>query len=139
MESKYMPEVASTLVARAQHQDEGPRVYTYKEVAFAMKVQKQTVYEWVKRGMIPSPIYTGSTARFTQEMFTAIVNEPKVHGKYTPAPSHRAEVGKLGGPKPKPKPKRKKVATAPPKQGKKDVRKKDKRKDSSTPKKRKAT
>jgi excisionase family DNA binding protein len=77
--------------------------FTYADVARLKLVSKQTVYEWVKRGMIPSPIYTGHTARFTRAQVETILTERAEPGTYTPAPSPRADVGKLGGPKSKKK------------------------------------
>jgi len=74
-----------------------PRQWTYAEVALVKRVTKQTVYEWVKRGMIPSPVYTGFTARFTEEQVAEILTGVKQPGSYTVTPSPRSEVGKLGG------------------------------------------
>jgi excisionase family DNA binding protein len=88
-----------------------PRTWTYAEVALTMRVQKQTVYEWVKRGMIPSPTYIGFTARFTDEQMSAIMSGVKAPGTFKVTPSPRSEIGKLGGPRPKAK-KRKATSSA---------------------------
>jgi excisionase family DNA binding protein len=51
-------------------------LFTYADIAAALKVSVQTVEMWVKRGKIPSPIYIGVTARFTlahlQEIYTGV-------------------------------------------------------------------
>lgn len=82
--------------------------YTYSDVAQYRRVEKQTVYEWVKTGRIPSPIYEGSTARFTADQFAQICTGLMPKGTYTPAESPRALVGLLGA-KAKKKAKKKKV------------------------------
>ncbi len=71
--------------------------YTYKEVAIMKRVTVQTVMEWVKRGMIASPVYTGFTARFTAEQVAAIITESNKPGTYPVTPSPRSAIGKLGG------------------------------------------
>jgi len=79
------------------------RQYTYQEVATLKRVTVQTVMEWVKTGKIPSPVYTGFTARFTTEQLTAILTENNPAGTYPVTPSPRAEIGKLGGSAKKPR------------------------------------
>ncbi len=119
MTSTLLPDLSKCTIDESANNPDLPRQFTYAEVATAKRVQKQTVYEWVKRGMIPSPVYTGSTARFTEEHFGVIMEGPSVPGSYTPAPSPRAVIGKLGGPKPKKKPKAKKKGKPPLSPGKK--------------------
>jgi hypothetical protein len=73
-----------------------PRLYTYADIAAMMRVGVQTVFEWVKRGKVPSPNYIGHTARFTAEHVTQIVNGVQPAGTFTAKRSPRAEIGKLG-------------------------------------------
>lgn len=73
------------------------RQWTYKEVAALKRVAVQTVMEWVKRGMVPSPIYTGFTARFTADQVAAIMSESNRPGTYQVTPSPRSKIGKMGG------------------------------------------
>lgn len=73
------------------------RQWTYKEVASAKRVGVQTVMEWVKRGMIPSPIYTGYTARFTPDQVAVILSGTSRPGTYEVTPSPRSAIGKMGG------------------------------------------
>lgn len=74
-----------------------PQQFTYQEVANLKRVTKQTVMEWVKKGMIPSPIYTGYTARFTEDQVADIMMGTRPAGFYPVTSSPRSEVGKLGG------------------------------------------
>ena len=71
--------------------------YTYAEVAALKRVSVQTVQEWVRRGKIPPPVYTGFTARFTTDAVAEIMTGIKPEGTYEPPPSPRREIGKLGG------------------------------------------
>lgn len=73
------------------------RQWTYKEVAAVKRVKVQTVQEWVKRGMVPSPVYTGFTARFTPEQVAVILQGTSQPGTYPVTPSPRSDIGKLGG------------------------------------------
>ena len=72
----------------------GGEQFTYEEVARLKRVTKQTVMEWVKRGMVPSPIYTGFTARFTQEQVADIMCGCSVPGTYPVTLSPRAQIAK---------------------------------------------
>lgn len=72
----------------------GGEQYTYDEVARLKRVKKQTVQEWVKHGMIPSPVYTGFTARFTEEQVAEIMCGTGERGKYPVAESPRARIAK---------------------------------------------
>jgi len=72
-------------------------LYTYADLAEQFRVGQQTIYEWVKRGRIPSPVYIGATARFTHEQFQLILKGPGPAGTFTPAESIRSAVGKKGG------------------------------------------
>lgn len=71
--------------------------YTYQEIANLKRVKVQTIMEWVKRGRIPSPIYTGFTARFSQEQLVEIMTGKSKPGTFPVTPSPRSEIGKLGG------------------------------------------
>lgn len=73
------------------------RQWTYKEVAAVKRVSTQTVMEWVKRGMIPSPIYTGFTARFTADQVAEILCGTSKPGTFPVTTSPRSKIGKLGG------------------------------------------
>lgn len=73
-----------------------PELYTYDDVAGAMRVSRQTVYEWVKTGKIVSPIYNGHSARFTADMLADIMAGVKPAGSFTPAESPRAAIGLKG-------------------------------------------
>jgi hypothetical protein len=73
------------------------RQWTYKEVASAKRVTVQTIMEWKNRGMIPSPVYTGSTARFTPDQVAVILSGTSKPNTYEVTPSPRAQIGKLGG------------------------------------------
>jgi hypothetical protein len=73
------------------------RQWTYKEVAAAKRVGVQTVMEWVKRGMIPSPVYTGFTARFTADQVSVILSGTSLPGTYEVTPSPRSAIGRMGG------------------------------------------
>jgi len=73
------------------------RQWTYKEVAAIKRVTVQTVMEWVKRGCIPSPVYTGMTARFTAQQVAVILAGTSLPGTYDVTPSPRSAIGKLGG------------------------------------------
>lgn len=120
LESNAPPLVTAGSVAQEQ--------FTYADVARVKLVTKQTVYEWVKRGMIPSPIYTGSTARFTRDQFDIILTGCSEPGSYTPAPSPRALVGALGAAKKQKRKRARKPAPTTAKEAKKNTRKKDTRK-----------
>lgn len=80
------------------------RQWTYKEVAAIKRVKVQTVQEWVKRGMVPSPVYTGFTARFTPEQVEVILLGTSKPGTFEVTPSPRSKIGKLGGSSRTPKP-----------------------------------
>lgn len=73
------------------------RQWTYKEVAALKRVAVQTVMEWVKRGMVPSPVYTGFTARFTADQVGEIMTGTSSPGTFPVTPSPRSAIGKLGG------------------------------------------
>lgn len=73
------------------------RQWTYKEVAAVKRVSSQTVMEWVKRGMVPSPVYTGFTARFTAEQVAEILCGTSQPGTFPVTPSPRSKIGKMGG------------------------------------------
>ena len=73
------------------------RQWTYKEVAAVKCVSTQTVMEWVKRGMVPSPVYTGFTARFTADQVAEILCGTSKPGTFQVTPSPRSAIGKMGG------------------------------------------
>jgi len=75
--------------------DRSQQQYTYRDVAALKKVSVQTVMEWVKRGKIASPIYTGATARFTHAHLVAILAGIAPAGTHQVAESLRAEIGAL--------------------------------------------
>lgn len=67
-----------------------PVLFTYADVASALKVSVQTVECWVKQGRIPSPRYIGVTARFTREHLDAIYTGVKKPHTYPVTDSPRA-------------------------------------------------
>jgi len=86
--------------------------WTYEEVARMFNVTKQTVYEWVRAGSIPSPIYLGSTARFRASDIAAVLDRGlSIAGTFTVAPSPRSERASKARKKAN-TPKRKKVSTS---------------------------
>lgn len=95
------------------------RQYTYQDIADAKSVKVNTVKTWVRLGMIPSPVYTGYTARFTQEQFESIMLGTAKKGTYTRAASPREDIGRMGG-----NPHLRKLATLKKKSTKKPVAKK---------------
>jgi len=86
-------EVADKATAKAKFEP----LYTYADLAAHFRVGHQTIYEWVKRGRIPSPVYVGATARFTHAQYLMILKGPGPAGTFVPAESIRSEVGKKGG------------------------------------------
>lgn len=70
--------------------DKPHTMYTYAELAAALRVSVQTVEVWVKRGQIPSPVYIGHTARFTLETLTQILKGVGKPQTYPVADSPRA-------------------------------------------------
>lgn len=65
-------------------------LFTYKEVAAALKLTPQTVMDWVKRGMVCSPLYFGANARFTRQMLDTMLAGPSIPGMHAVAESPRA-------------------------------------------------
>lgn len=65
--------------------------YTYQDVATLWGVKVNTVYGWVRRGQIPSPIYCGGAARFDTAAWLAICAGPGLPGMFERASSPRAE------------------------------------------------
>lgn len=65
--------------------------WRYEDIAKLKQVAKQTVMEWVKRGMIPSPVYTGANARFTDEMVATIMTGTSAPGTFPVTLSPRAQ------------------------------------------------
>lgn len=68
--------------------------FTYEDVAAFKKVQRHTVYKWVRNGCIPSPVYTAGTARFTSEQVAEIMSASMTPGTYKRAASMRATAAK---------------------------------------------
>lgn len=71
-------------------------LYTYTEIAARLKVTVQTVEVWVKRGMIPSPLYFGTTARFTLDHLKQICAGVKPPQTYPASDSLRATQARAG-------------------------------------------
>jgi hypothetical protein len=72
----------------------GGEQFTYEDVARFKRVTKQTVMEWVKRGMVPSPVYTGFTARFTTDQVATIMVGTSAPGTFPVTLSPRALIAK---------------------------------------------
>lgn len=64
--------------------------WTYQDVATLWGVKVNTVYGWVRRGQIPSPIYCGGVARFDGPAWRAICAGPALPGTFERADSPRA-------------------------------------------------
>ena len=73
------------------------RQWTYREIASIKRVSIQTVQKWVSKGMIPSPVYSGATARFTPEQVQTILLGTQPAGTFEVAHSPRRENGRKGG------------------------------------------
>lgn len=71
-----------------------PRAFTYADVASRFRVSVVTVKRWVGAGMIPSPNYIGSTARWTPEQIDEMGQGPKAKGSYPRGASPRAGIAK---------------------------------------------
>lgn len=66
-----------------------PAVFTYDDVANFKRVGKAAVYQWVRKGCIPSPVYTSGTARFTEEQLATIMVGVGAAGTYPVGASPR--------------------------------------------------
>lgn len=66
--------------------------FTYDDVARLKRVSKQSVMDWVRTGKVPSPIYTGFTARFTPDQVAEIMVGTSAAGTFPVTPSPRAEI-----------------------------------------------
>lgn len=66
-----------------------PAVFTYDDVAQFKRVGKAAVYQWVRKGCIPSPVYTSGTARFTEDQVAAIMIGVGAPGTYPVGDSPR--------------------------------------------------
>lgn len=77
--------------------EEPVRWHTYREVAALLQVSTRMVMTWVKVGMLPSPEYWGSTARWSHHAFTMIQREGlKPAHSFKPAESPRSAIGAMG-------------------------------------------
>lgn len=68
--------------------------FTYDDIAAFKRVKRHTVYKWVREGSIPSPVYTGGTARFTADQVATILSISIVPGTYQRADSIRSKASK---------------------------------------------
>ena len=96
--------------------------YTYDDVADFKRVKKKTVMKWVREGSIPSPVYTGGTARFTANQVATIITTTLVPGTYVRGDSIKSKRAKRATAKrmkAKGKPPKKKPAPKKPKPKKK--------------------
>ena len=59
---------------------------TYDEVALLLRLNKQTLRQWVSDGKFPH-LKIGSSVRFTEEMVESFITNSKVEKKTTPCSS----------------------------------------------------
>lgn len=63
--------------------------YTYKRLALILGVTERTLMRWVSAGMVPSPVYSGTSARFESATALVICEGPSLPGMYPVARSLR--------------------------------------------------
>lgn len=88
-------EALSNVIESANQRPLQP-MFTYIELASALKVSVQTIELWVKRGKIPSPIYIGVSARFTLKHLEQIYAGVKPAHTYPVSDSPRAAQSRAG-------------------------------------------
>ena len=55
-----------------------PRLLTIAEVAGALAVSRQTIYQLVKRGVLPQPLKFGCATRFREDEVLAAIDAARV-------------------------------------------------------------
>jgi hypothetical protein len=93
MMSSKSQQVADAKLCAEGHADDVPeRLFTYADVASICRVSEQTLRRWVRYGKVPSPIYVGSTARFTSHHVGIIHSGAKPPLTFPPNFSPRSKV-----------------------------------------------
>lgn len=88
-----IPEIAEAM-AQPPTAGEVNQTFTYQDLANFKQVKKHTVYKWVREGSIPSPIYTGGSARFTADQIALILSSSIVPGTYARVDSTKAKASR---------------------------------------------
>lgn len=88
-----IPEIAEAM-AHAPPPTDAHQTFTYQDLATFKRVKKHTIYKWVREGSIPSPIYTGGSARFTADQVALILSSSIVPGTYKREDSTKAKAAR---------------------------------------------
>lgn len=77
--------------------DTPAKTWKLREVASICRVTVRTIQNWMRLGMIPSPVRIGYATRFTEVQVAVILQGASLPETYVPSIPPRQKVGSKGG------------------------------------------